>query len=133
MPPIDWTRLGSLEEMNQGNILGLYILDDAGNPVECQDVLAWGQWLADHREQKRIDRTELGDCLVSTVFDAIDRNPMRAFGDGWPPILYETMAFKGDKRIDEDWACERYTTKKEALMGHAAMVDRVKQWLSRPL
>ena len=34
-------------ERGPGNIMGLYILDEAGEPVECQDALAWGRWLND--------------------------------------------------------------------------------------
>lgn len=87
-----------------------------GVPVKVDDLLAWG------RELEKADRRVAADMLpdgvrVSTVFLGLDHG----FGEG-PPILYETMVFGGPS----DGDCERYSTRAEALAGHAAVVARLK-------
>ncbi len=102
------------------NIAGKYILDADGNPVPCPDVYEWGRWFerAESRAERRVDITHLpGGVSVSTVFLGLDHN----WGGG-APTLYETMVFNG--KLDQE--CDRYSTKAQALAGHAAMVARVK-------
>jgi hypothetical protein len=92
-----------------------YILNADGDPVPV-DLLTWAAWFEDVAQiaHRRIARTTLPDGrLVSTVFLGLDHR----YGDG-PPLLFETMVF----RDGEEEACDRYTTRAEALAGHARIV-----------
>lgn len=95
-----------------------YTLDADGNPVRCDDLLAWATWYESSDEARRVARDTVGEVEVSTVFLSIDH--------GWSgtPVLYETMTFGGAPRIDE-W-CRRYATRAEALAGHAETVRAVR-------
>lgn len=93
-----------------------FVLDSAGNPVEESDSLAWGLWF--EKAERHVDRTEIGDVLVSTVFLGLNHN----WGDG-PPILYETMVFGGEL----DGEMRRYCTKDEASAGHQEVIALVKE------
>ena len=99
--------------------LGTYILDSAGEPVPCPDYDLYAAWRieADKRDGRRLGKYKSGDCLVSTVFLGIDHQ----FDDG-PPLLFETMIRRW-KAWGRQW---RYTTRAEALAGHAAVVAWVK-------
>src|SRR5882672_6479969 len=92
-----------------------YILDADGNPQLEPDLMAWGRWL--EKAERRIEFTEIGEAHISTVFLGLD------FGDGGPPILFETMIFWKGHDLDQDQ--DRYATRDEALAGHDAMVARV--------
>ena len=94
-----------------------YILNEAGDPELCDEILRWAAWFETSADARRVAGTDVGTARVSTVFLGIDH----AFGDG-PPILYETMVFGGPMDQTQD----RYHTKEEALAGHEAMVERVK-------
>ena len=91
---------------------GHYILK-GHEPVEC-DLPTWGKFFG-NIDNRRVDNTELtvnGEGVrVSTVFLGIDHS----FGDGGPPLLFETMIFGGD----HDEYCERHSTWEEAEAGHA--------------
>jgi hypothetical protein len=94
-----------------------YILNDAGDPVQELDILAWARWF--QTADRTIARDELpGDVTVSTVFLGIDHN----FGGG-RPLLFETMVFGGS--LDQEQ--ERYTTRQRALAGHARWLDAAKE------
>src|SRR2546430_11262554 len=95
---------------------GRYILDADQQPVEELDLLTWAHWMDSH-QHREVARDTVGDVLVSTVFLGINR---RFVGDG-PAILYETMVFGGPLSNEMD----RYTTRDEAIAGHAAMLARV--------
>lgn len=91
---------------------GQYILDAEGKPVEELDILAWGKWMQEG--DRRVARDELPDSVsVSTVFLGLDHS----FGSG-PPILWETMIFDGPHDMYQD----RYSSREEALAGHAKAV-----------
>lgn len=93
---------------------GKYILDDAGEPLPCLDLLEWGRWMEDNSDRMRVLLDELpNDVRVSTVFLGLDH------GFGGPTLLFETMVFRG-----EQW---RYGTRAEALAGHAAAVELIRQ------
>jgi hypothetical protein len=96
--------------------LGLYILDENGNPQPESDTLAWGRWSQSHSRQIAMDFE--GNVRVSTVFLGVDH---RMFGGGLP-ILWETMIFGGR----HDQYQERYTTRAEAEAGHARALAMVK-------
>lgn len=95
-----------------------YILDDDDNPVLESDPRVVARWFEQHQERKRVVITKLETCIVSTVFLGLDHN----YHDAGPPILFETMVFGGPL----DGTCERYTTRGEALHGHADMIEWAK-------
>jgi len=114
-----------LENANPGNILGLYVLDEAGEPVECPDVLEWGRWLEEHWRLRQIAHDELpGGYRISTVFLPVEMEYTRALGLDIEPVHFETAVFKDDKHL----AGQRYATRAAALAGH----ERVVAALRRP-
>ena len=94
-----------------------YILVDQ-HPVPEPDVIAWGRWFENAKDQRIVCRTTVGDANVSTVFLAIDH---RFFGDG-PPILWETIIFGG--RYDE-WQA-RHTSREDAERHHRKVVEALR-------
>jgi hypothetical protein len=95
--------------------LGHYILN-GHEPVEIDDLLAWGEWF--ETADRHVARDELAPgVIVSTVFLGLDHQ----FGNG-PPILFETMVFDDYERGDG----ERYSTWDEAETGHAAWVAMIR-------
>lgn len=96
-----------------------YILDAAGNPQPCEDLLEWGRWMetAPRGVARDIDEGPDGGTIrVSTVFLGLDHSFV-----GGPPVLWETLVFGGPL----DGEMERYTSKADALRGHQAMCARV--------
>jgi hypothetical protein len=87
-----------------------YILDSAGNPIPCDDILTWAKWF-ENTENRILQRDELpnGVC-VSTVFLGMDHN----YCFEGPPILWETMIFGGEHDSYQD----RYNSREAALEGH---------------
>lgn len=95
-------------------ILLHYILEGT-QPValDCsipENFQRWGEWYNDH-SRRRMFRTEINGQIVSTVFLGIDHN----YSDYGPPVLFETMIFKGSHT--EEY-CERYCTYDQAHAGH---------------
>lgn len=81
--------------------------------VPCYDLdYAWG-----FQNSKRVDLTTIDDSHISTVFLGIDHR----FGDGGPPILFETMIFGG--KFDEYQ--ERCSTWDEAVNMHKRACQKV--------
>jgi hypothetical protein len=98
-----------------------YILDAHGQPVPCPDLLTWARWYetANRRIAQDLDEGDEGKRVrVSTVFLGLDHNR----GDG-PPVLWETLVFGGEL----DGEMQRYSSLADALAGHQAMCERVKQ------
>lgn len=97
-----------------------YILDEHDEPKAEPDIIAWAQWYESSGPQRIVCYDDkVGDAkLVSTVFLGSDYN----FDAQGPPILYETMVF-GGKRDEE---MDRYSTRAEAVVGHAKILERVK-------
>ena len=62
---------------------------------------------------------KINDVAVITVFLGIVHTFMHIFMDGEPPV-FETMIFGG--KYDKD--CSRYSTYKEAEIGHLKMVKK---------
>lgn len=85
---------------------------DGKTPEPC-DVVAF------ENIDRRVARDKVGDVTISTVFLGLDHS----FDESGPPILFETMVFGGP--LDEEQV--RYATWDEAVAGHAAMVQRVKE------
>ena len=88
----------------------MYILDEQKNPVRCEDMERWGDFIR-VAENKVVARSEFGSVSVSTVFLGMDHS----FGGG-PPLLFETMIFGGKS----DGYMDRYGTWQEAEAGHEA-------------
>jgi hypothetical protein len=96
------------------DIMDMYILDEHGNPKLERDLMAWATWYGSG-DCRRVARTQIGQATVSTVFLALDHN-----WSGGPPVLWETMIFGGPATGE----MMRYTSREEALIGHAEMVTR---------
>ena len=96
-----------------------YILDSNQDPVAEPDLIVWAKWIERANKERIVQKTEIGNSVVSTVFLGLDHS----FGDdSGIPILYETMVF-GGALADEE---QRYSTKEQALEGHWQMCDRVR-------
>ena len=94
--------------------LPYYKLDEAGEPVPCEDILEWAAWFAQSPDARVVVKTELpSGTTVSTVFLGIDHGFR-----GGDPVLWETMMFGGNY----DLACDRYRSRKDAIVGHEMWV-----------
>lgn len=93
-----------------------YILNDEGVPVPESDVVAWGRWF--QTASRHVGFDDLGEVSVSTIFLGLDH---RFVGNG-PPILWETLVFGGP----HDGDGERYTSREDAVAGHAKYLALVK-------
>lgn len=101
----------------KGEAMKHWMLDEKGEPKRAEDIIEWARWLERNQDARRVAFDEIGDVHVSTVFLSIDH----AFTGG-PPVLWETMVFGGPR--DEEQ--ERYTSRADAVAGHARMVARVR-------
>jgi hypothetical protein len=108
-----------------------WILDEEGIPKEVS-LQEWAVWFESF-DNRVIKQYERDGYLVSTVFLGIDHN----WSGKGPPILFETMIFDdqrwgkpgdaGNRCADlgEEMACERYSTKDDALIGHERHVKEL--------
>lgn len=96
----------------------LYILNENDEPVAIDDVMTWGRWF--ETADRKVAKDTVGSFDISTVFLGLNHG----YGDG-PPLLYETMVFRldgdGERSMSED-TMRRYTTRDEAVAGHAEVV-----------
>lgn len=114
---------------NSGASLGLYILDERGESVPESDTLKWGEWF--EVNPRSLGDDSIGPYRVSTIFLGVDYS----FGDG-PPVLWETIIFgmpeemevipkirrRKRKSFRKTVEMMRYTSKAEALAGHASAI-----------
>lgn len=98
--------------------MGRYKLDQAGEPIECDDLREWASWFQDEPKDRIVCKEKVGESLVSTVFLALDHQ----FGDG-PPVLWETLVFEGPWGGQMDRCCG---TRANAMAMHRRMVELVK-------
>jgi hypothetical protein len=97
-----------------------YILDDDHNLI-LADVYTWGKWF-EKAENRIVAKTQVANCLVSTVCLGIDHN----FSQVGPPLLFETMIFvEGDGE-----ECYRCATWQEAEAQHARVVTELREMTS---
>jgi len=91
-----------------------YVLGADGNPVPEPDLLKWAAWFeaADRRLAEDFIEGPASTARVSTVFLGAD------------PALYETMIFWEGQALHEGQA--RYTSRADALVGHARATERVR-------
>ncbi len=84
--------------------------------VKVEDVIEWSDWF--ETADRIVKQTKLKNGYrVSTVFLGTDHS-----FTGGPPLLFETMVFKG-----KDWSnldMDRYSTWDEAVEGHKQMVKK---------
>ena len=98
-----------------------YILD--GKEIRiASSVDEWANFLSS--ADKVIQKTEVGDVEVSTVFLSADYG----LGIG-PPVLFETMVFGSNAPN----MTQRYCTYAQAERGHWLMVERWKQITGAPM
>jgi hypothetical protein len=100
-----------------------YILNDDGEPVPCEDILIWGEWFErTQHDRSRVVRQDYaeaeGSVGVSTVFLGLDHN----YSASGPPVLWESLVFG----TSLDGAMQRYTSRADALRGHAELLARVR-------
>jgi len=105
-----------------------YTLDtETGEPVPVNDVLVWAQAF---ETENRVVLQEYAArrVLVSTVFLGLDHGHW--FFDGRPhdPVLWETMIFGGPF----DGFQDRYSSRLDALRGHALAVALVEAYRATP-
>ena len=93
-----------------------YMLDKNDNVTQTTDIAIWGNYF--EKQDRKIADTELENGRLSTVFLGLDH----AF-DGGPPKIFESMFFGGPL----DGEMRRYSTKDEALDGHAEMLLEYKE------
>jgi len=102
---------------------GKYILDKDGNPKEERDLLTWAKWFEANDDKRIVERTQLDDVRVSTVFLGMEHN----FGLSGKPILWETMVFG----IDDDSYQERYDSLPAAKAGHKEATKWAKEKMKK--
>jgi hypothetical protein len=90
--------------------------DRQGEPITLHQ---WGELMNDD-EYRQVARTKVGPYLVSTVWLGLDHNVL-----GKAPLIFETMVFEGER---DDLEMQRYSTEKQALLGHDVMVQQVSEW-----
>lgn len=86
-----------------------YILDKDGNPVPCEDVIVWAEWMQRNGTQIALD--EDANYRISTIFLGLNYGVIEGF-----PILFETMVF--DQKTGKDEYCLRFSSRVGALQGH---------------
>lgn len=102
-----------------------YILDERGEPIEV-DLMTWARWF-EHEDRVVLQEHPARDVLVSTVFLGLDHG---FYFDGLPhpPVLWETMIFGGPFDQFQD----RYTSRLDALRGHALALSLVELYRAVP-
>ena len=81
--------------------------DINGKPME---LMEWAKKVEDY-QYRTIGHDFIGPYRISTAWMGLDYNFF-----GGPPLIFETMIFKGSK-IDFEYQ-ERYTTLAQAQLGH---------------
>lgn len=98
-----------------------WLLNPDHSVTGTDDVSEWGAQFDPKRGGQQggrhVGKDNVGEVFISTVFLGVDH----AYYGG-PPILFETMVFRG--HLDErQW---RYATWDEAVAGHARIVQAVR-------
>jgi hypothetical protein len=103
-----------------------YVLDSDGEPRVEPDLITWAKWFEGaerHLAKTTIKNLVTGrEHLVSTVFLGLDHRFR-----GGDPVLWETMVFGDD---DDSMYERRYSSRSEALAGHAEVCREVRARLA---
>lgn len=95
-----------------------YILD-GHKPVVCEDPETWAEWFVGNADARKVNRTEIGPYLVSTVFLGLDHGVC-----GGNPILFETMVFRNGETSDTSESyMERCSTWEQAEEQHQRAIS----------
>lgn len=87
--------------------------DRQGKRISMRQWIALGIWDEQNdNAYRRVARTKIGSCLISTVWLGIDHGYEE-------PLIFETMVFP------ESEEQHRYTTEEEALAGHQRIVEEL--------
>ena len=98
-----------------------YILGDDNEPILATEPMQAWKWLEEHPHRKIVGLTRFPDgTRVSTVFLRLDHRC-----NGGPPVLWETMVFDGPPDGEYEDFQERYTSYKDAVQGHIAVVSEL--------
>jgi hypothetical protein len=115
----------SLRDKPNFSSLGLYVLNDDGNPVLESDVETWADWGETH--SRFLAQTEFPWGKVSTIFLGIDDSFYEVLLGADPlthkPTLWETMVLGGPLNLSQ-W---QYKSKEDALEGHRRAVEECKK------
>jgi hypothetical protein len=109
--------------------MGVDWYDREGRPLSLEEA---GRLFADF-DYKRVDLTEVGPYVVSTVWMGMDHSFMEG-----PPQIFETMVFTSSEWSDveriglQDIDCVRYATESEARAGHQDMVALIRATTIEP-
>lgn len=112
------------------------LASDGKTPVEC-DLLEWARWLEQEPEARQIALDRVAGCIVSTVFVGIDLNPLACLRGYHQPTLWETAVISEATedttvgKVPKSTKIERYTSYEDALAGHRAHVERIKERSAR--
>lgn len=98
----------------------LYMLDDDGEPVPVADVLLWAAWFetADRVVKQDYDESAAGRVGLSTIFLGIDSD----YTGSGVPVLWESLIFG----TPLDGTMRRYTSRADALAGHAELLAELR-------
>lgn len=96
-----------------------YILNDKGEPVVEPDLMKWARWFETGKD-RIVERTQIGNIKVSTVFLGFDHNYSATGG----PVLWETMVF-GGPLDQEQTRCSG--NREQAMAMHQKMIEAVKR------
>ena len=80
------------------------------------DTATWARWF--EKADLHVAEDEIGDVRISTVFLGLDYQRHNG-----PPLIFATFVFGGNF----DGKRERYSTWKEAIIGHKKMVEILKK------
>ncbi len=100
-----------------------YILDGNHDIVPIDDTEAFSEWFG--KTDRHIDRTNVGEYFVSTVFLGIYHN----YDPAGLPLLFETMVFGGKGDEDDEYTGQvwRYSTYEEARQGHNEVMRLIEE------
>jgi hypothetical protein len=102
-----------MDEIHTPN--GLYFNID-GEPIS---LVEWAN-LFEMLEYRSLNKTTVGELRISTVWLGVDHNQI-----GDIPLIFETMVFLDASLLDVVYT-RRYTTKEQAVAGHAEVVELVR-------
>lgn len=98
-----------------------YLLNENKEPYKVS--IEEGLKIYDDPEMKIVQQDRIDDVFVSTVFLGMDHGWNIDKDVNYKPVLWETMIFGGE----HDQYQERYTSYKDALRGHFAVLSLVQR------